>query len=935
MQSKAVRKGFERRLVTREERIGRKLHGDLCGPFRVRSYQQSKYYAVIVDDRSRFKWILFLRHKSDFTQLFKDLTLRIMNEKGTLIKTFQTDQGGEFINDILHQYLKSFGCHLQTSIARTSEQNGVSERAIRVITEGIRSLLIDANLPMCYWEDAASYFVYVLNRTYSKATVPANQTPFQAFYGTRPDVSNLPLFGTACFYHLDRKLRHKLEPTAREGRFIGFPTNMKGYKILDLKSRSIHYSRSVTFQAPDSWTNPIDLVADDVDNMLLDPDEDSSADEYDPARTKIMDRFLAALPTKSGENSHHKRKDLENKDTSSRPTKRSTLSTKSGITPSRRSQRESHPPDRFTFEDVAAHTIIEGTERIKPLEPETYEMICQALEMQLTIQECYKADDEDFPKTLKDAMSRSDRKQWWKATQSEYKALLDNNTWDLVEISPQTKTIGTRWVYVVKYDQDGNVERYKARLVAQGFTQKLGINYGEHEVYAPVASFPTIRLLIAIAIKMGAEIEQMDINSAYLNGFINRDVYLRLPEGYDSLVKGQYTQETKATMKKKRRALKLKRTLYGLKQAGRLWNEEFNRRMIENGYRRLEADQSIYTKIIDNKLVIVALYVDDLLIIAMGMDTMIKVKDELKSLFSMKEMGPVHWLLGMKIIRNRVNGSMLLAQPAHVDKILKSMNMEHCKPVDTPMVPANRVPDNLPPMPKDFPYRRIVGKLLFIAMATRPDICTAVSYLSSAVSDPTNVDYYQLKRVVRYLKGTRNLGLLFVRSGTPNPQWRDIFKVYADASYADCIKTRRSRTGIVMEFNGTPILWLSKKQSIVAISTMEAEYIAASFASQLTMFIRGVLKDLGFDLKGPTTLFEDNKACIDLANNPETSQRSKHIDVRFHYIRDHVRNQNIILESCPTSDMKADLLTKPLERITFEKLRNSMNMTNLLSDGDN
>ena len=400
--------------------------------------------------------------------------------KSTLIKTLQVDQGGEFINYELKQYLENLGCHLRTSLTGESQQNGVAERAHRTIQEGTRCLLLESDLPQIYWEDAAEYYVYILNRTMCKSTIPKDQTPYEALFGEKPDLGDVQPFGVPCFYHIPKK-QDKLAPTAREGRFLGFGKHNKGYKILDVQSRSIIYSRSVKFSPIHSRRQPLDLHYEN-EELLTDEDlmEEEDVEEYLPVEHRVLQHLQEKQPKYLGTQLTRFCMDVGS--------------------------------ECFASEELTPDMIIENIQS---------KQLMEAIESP--------------PRNLTEAMGEIDRKVWWNASVKEFEALVNNGTWEEVKVPKNTPTIGTRWIYVIKYDENGLPTKHKARLVAQGFTQKEGVNFNEHEVYAPVASYATIRLLIAIATELKMDIQQMDVDSAYLNSNLSNTVYLRLPKGYDRL----------------------------------------------------------------------------------------------------------------------------------------------------------------------------------------------------------------------------------------------------------------------------------------------------------------------------------------------------------------------------------------------------------------
>ena len=935
---------------------GAHWHGDLAGPFRIPSYQGAQYFAVIIDDRTRFRWILCLNAKGDFAEDFKNLVEKEILHQRHSLKIFQTDGGTEFVTKTLAHYLETRGCHLKLTAAGTPEQNPVAERSVRTIKEGVRTMLIDADLDEAFWQDAAQYFVEILNVTANKKTKPIGQTPYEAYKRIRPNLERFHKFGAPCVFKDHTKQRGAFEAPGRIGRFLGHARHKRAYKVLDIESRSVYYPTEIDLKVS-NVRQPEDLRFKDTERW-----DQLSDDDFTPEDMEVLERRVGARPSAGGREM------------------RSSVGAETGprertINPPPRKTRSDKGKKRKRTAGATEHTacvrqaiakIRDATaarcydvypsfgEHDMPYQAEEVAMIMEAathdramrasvskhlpdVDASKQILETIAKITNVNPKTLQEARSRKDWAQWWNAIKYEYGALISNGTWTILEVPNDTKLIRTKWVFVIKRDKNGNIEKYRARLVAKGFTQVMGLNYGEFEQYAPVASYGTVRLLLALGNLFNFEMEQLDVDSAYLKGRINTDVFVEIPEGL-----AEYLQEMKSGLPEaadkaaSKMAMKLNKTLYGLKQSGRLWNDTFAEEIKKHGYQRLRADQSVFIKRIKGKLIILALYVDDILLLGEDQHVMNIAKRELMGMFEMKEQGQVEWLLGMRVDRDRRAGKIWLTQSTYVDQILEENNLCHVKPVSTPMVYEGKevkTEDESTKMP--FNYRKVVGQLLYLSTATRPDIAVAVSKLASEVASPTPRDHARVKRVLRYLKGTKNMGVVYtatheerMRAGITldAAEIRDCIRMYVDASYGDCLKTRKSRSGVILECCGGPVLWVSKKQNCVAVSTTEAEYIAAAMGAKMLVATRQMLREIGMSSEKEVILYEDNEACIAIANNPDSSSRTKHIDIRFHYLREQVQNKILELISCPTTSMKADLLTKPLRKDIFTRMREAINV---------
>ena len=511
------------------------------------------------------------------------------------------------------------------------------------------------------------------------------------------------------------------------------------------------------------------------------------------------------------------------------------------------------------------------------------------------------------PANLEEASASNEAKQWKTAADAELKSLMDNETWELVEPPPGRKPIGCKWVFKTKYGPDGMVERFKGRLVTKGFAQKLGIDY--EETFSPVAKFSSIRALLALAVQKGMHVHQMDVVTAFLNGRLEEEVYMEQPEGYQ--------QPGKEAL-----VCKLKKSLYGLKQSPRCWNSEFKLFVESLGFQQSSADPCVFIKITDDGLLIVAGYVDDLIMIATVIAELLDLKMEFSTRFEMKDMGELHYCLGIGVIQDKDAGVIKLHQKQYIQRLLEKYRMSDANPVSTPAdanVKLVKEDGVSKPVDKVF-YQSIVGSLLYAAIATRPDIAQSVSAISKFCATPTEAHLTAAKRVLRYLKGTQDVSIVY------KPTEEYILYGYSDANWAGDLDGRRSTTGNLFLVASGPVSWLSKKQATVALSTTEAEYIALSSATQEAVWLRRLLHDVGVKETGPTMIAEDNQGTIALTKNPVSHSRTKHIDMRHHYICEAVGENIIAVEYCPIKEMLADILTKPLPCITFENLREKMGL---------
>uniref|UniRef100_A0AAV1VK26 Integrase catalytic domain-containing protein n=1 Tax=Peronospora matthiolae TaxID=2874970 RepID=A0AAV1VK26_9STRA len=517
----------------------------------------------------------------------------------------------------------------------------------------------------------------------------------------------------------------------------------------------------------------------------------------------------------------------------------------------------------------------------------------------------------ETPTTFKSAMESSDSGKWKEACDSEFDSLQRNDTWEIVPLPKGRKAIGCRWVFRVKENQDGEVERFKARLVAKGFSQKFGVDY--EETFAPVAKFTSIRVVLSMAAKYGLMLHQMDVKTAFLNGSLNEDIYMDQPDGYLDATQPDYV-------------CKLKRSLYGLKQSPRMWNQTIDGFMIKMGFKKCESDHCIYIKRDDQDMILVVLYVDDLILASSNNELLKSTKMALSKRFEMTDLGELDYFLGMEIKNDRKTGMVTVQQTKFLKSVLTKFGMDNSKPVKTPQDPGLKLTKNMCEQECkhedtmcNVPYRSAVGGIMYLMVATRPDLAAAVGSLSQFSSDPCPTHWQALKRVLRYLQATPNHGLEFTREEGSR------ICGYTDADWAGDIESRRSTSGYVFMMSGGCISWKSQKQRTVALSSTEAEYMALSEATKEAVWLKVLLGELGeMTSDEAIKMYEDNQGSIALAKNPEFHKRTKHIDIRYHFVREKVESGEVVLEYCPTQDMLADMMTKPIAAVQFENIRDRL-----------
>ncbi|KAL5760877.1 hypothetical protein ACOSQ2_019715 [Xanthoceras sorbifolium] len=509
--------------------------------------------------------------------------------------------------------------------------------------------------------------------------------------------------------------------------------------------------------------------------------------------------------------------------------------------------------------------------------------------------------DSGEPECYDEAMQVEDSVKWESAMRDEMDSLMSNQTWELAELPPGKKALHNKWVFRIKEEHNGN-KRYKARMVVKGFQQKEGIDY--NEIFSPVVKLTTIRLVLKIVAAENLHLEQLDVKTAFLHGDLEEEIYMRQPEGFKEAGKENLV-------------CRLKKSLYGLKQAPRQWYKKFDSFMSSSGFTRCQADHCCYIKRFDNSFIILLLYVDDMLVAGSDMQEIMNLKRELSKQFAMKDLGAAKQILGMRIKRDTKSGTLLLSQAEYIKKVLSRFNMQDAKPVSTPLGIHFRLSKEQSPKTEEerthmakVPYASAIGSLMYAMVCTRPDIAQAVGAVSRYMNNPGKIHWEAVKWILRYLRGTTNKTLCFKGGDTT-------LTGYVDADLAGNVDIRKSTTGYVYTLGGTAVSWVSQLQKIVALSTTEAEYVAVTEASKEMVWLQSFLEELG-KKQEDNVLYCDSQSAIHLAKNPSFHSRTKHIQLRYHFIRSLLEDGILKLEKISGAQNPADMLTKT---VTTDKLK--------------
>ena len=459
--------------------------------------------------------------------------------------------------------------------------------------------------------------------------------------------------------------------------------------------------------------------------------------------------------------------------------------------------------------------------------------------------------------------------------------------------------IKNRSVFDIKTDG-----RKKARLVAKGFSQVEGIDYDQ--IFSPVVRFETVRIMFALAALESWHVSGLDVKSAFLYGVLDEEIYMEQPEGFK--VKGQ-----------ERKVLRLRRAIYGLKQAALVWWRELANSLKQLGFVRLYSDAGIFICRTQGTYVIVVAYVDDILFVGPNMSVIISKKQAFMDKWECRDLGDCKEFLRMRIVRK--DRKIFLDQCSYLEKVVERFGMQNAKYARTPLPTGYQPAPNqgkVNPLIRS-EFQQVIGSLLYIMLGTRPDIAFAVTKLAQFAANPSKEHLDKARYVVRYLAGTADYALVF--DGASNKG----LIAYTDSDYAADLIKRRSTTGYHFKLANGIISWQSRAQKTIALSATEAEYMALSDCSRQAVWIQNIFSELGLP-KRPTQICADNEGGIFIASNPVQERRTKHIDVRYHYVRDCIEQKRIEVVWVPTDDNSADMFTKNLGHVKFEKFRSMLGL---------
>jgi transposase InsO family protein len=858
------------------------IHSDIC-EMSEKSLGGARYMLTFVDDCSRFCYIYFLPNKDAETVVSKFDEFVNWAERTTNCKVLRlrSDHGSEYENAVMKAFCCQRGIVQEFANSYSPSQNGTAERINRSLLEIMRANMIQARLPGNLWAEVMAYSCYLYN--YRPHSALNSVAPATCFFGEKDSRRSMKLthcHPVGCAIHITKppSKRSKMQSKTIKGWYLGIGINEPGVRVWFPETNEIYTSAHITVWREQRYTPSV--VSEALIPVPVDPEKEWEIDCIVDERVQKGKRLF-------------------------------------------RVRWKGFPdPEDDTWQSYSslADTIA----------MEKWESPCEDV-----IHACVAATGPVFP-TVRQALQSREHDKWWDAMCKEHDSIMEQGTWEIVPRPPNRKVVGATWVLRTKKDVQSGHTIYKARLCARGFTQIPGIDFDA--TFAPTVSRAGLRLTIAIAVQFGMLIHAIDCKNAFLNGSIDREIYLEQPPHFIS------PGTTSSS-----HVCRLKKALYGLKQSPLIWNQALHSALESAGFRRMEYEPCLYVHRSrggdaslgpkteesinfanvqkDPMFVIIAVYVDDLTIAAMTLKGLDFAKKSISSVFQIKDEGEVKKVIGIEF--EKLDNGYILHQREYLNQVLSRYGLNGANRVLIPMDQGCKLYPKAEsePASDSTQYRSQVGAILFAATCTRPDLCVSTNMCARYVENPGQRHSGALKRILRYIKGTLNYGLEFRRNGKPIE-----ITGYCDSDFAGDETDSKSTSGYVVFVNGCAVSWKTTKQKSVSTSTVEAEYIAASMACKEVMWLRWLLEEILEDRLTKPVVWIDNNGARLLAENEQLSEKTKHIRYSHHFIKECIKDGVLELKQVPTQDNVADMMTKPLNRQLLERHRDGIKLVMFKED---
>jgi transposase InsO family protein len=976
VRGRATRTPFGHRGLDRGTKAGECLHLDT---YQVKVEREGRmvteYGLVIKDMYSGHVWHERVLSKDEVADVFTKVTRRAETQFSCRVKRIYADGGTEFINQTLKAFCDRSGKELHWTPARTQQLNGGSERTVRTFKDSVGTMTQHAGAPVKLWGRAATHAAFVWNRTHIAADTRV--TPYEAMRGKKPSLTHLTaVWGCDAYCHVPREQRGALEPKSEPCIYVGHNEEQNAAHVLLLSTKKIICSRDVTYRSGSfTFMRAIQRGDDGVREAMQTHDAELSAEVdstdgrnsaeaqsapaqggRDSAVTSLSDAAEVnsdphadaeewTVESIVGQRKRNGRMEYKvhwagfssAEDTWEPAAEVSELSAMDvwqaqQQQPLRRSPRTG---DTTVAAAVPPRSVVIDGDDAADEEPQVHMAMSALRSLQLpeempeqaallsAVTAGIAALELQTPQTYRQAMASPDAVKWKAALDKEIRSCNEQEVWRLVprdQLPPGANVLPCKEVFKIKVNEHGDVTEHKARVTPKGYRQKRGVDF--FDTFARTGQYKTLRVALSLVAKWNYELAQFDVPTAFLNAPVEEDIYMELPEGYEQ--PGM--------------VCKLQKSLYGLKQAPRNWDILVHTFITSDmGFRATVSDPSFYFKRSrTGRLMLIYRFVDDMQGSYHAEDAAefhqyVKL---LQNRFRIKQLHTATWMLGMRISRDRKMRTITLSQELYVTKALERFGLQQCRSVSTPEA-VGAAHDSHPALdaPADAQrFMEMTGTLMYAAISTRPDIAHAVHYLASHMQVPTKRHMLAAERVLRYLAGTKDLGLVFGSRNGDNvgdsrgrrAQVQVDVCAFADADWANDKGDRKSISGWVAKLNGDPVSWSSKKQRVVALSTCEAELYAEAAAIQEVLWLRGLMEELGLHTQTGSIVYGDNQSTLAISQNGVKGERTKHVDVKYHFVTETVERGAVKLRWVPTTQQQADIFTKALAAPVFELLRNQL-----------
>ena len=907
------------------------VHGPvspISGPF--------KYFMVVVCRGTRMCHVYLLTTKDlVLTQTVKHIVKMKTQYSERRIKKIRFDNAQEFVSESMRRFLEAHGIEHEACVEYNHAQNGLAEAQIKRLQQVTRTMLIGCRLPASAWGHAVLHANAILQL---RPVATMTESPKELLEGVKPSIAHLRVFGCVVYVPLPEPKRVKLGPQRTLGVYVGYESPSI-IRYLDPKTGQMFRARFADCVFDESnfpclgddrklqHSSPTSSEMDRVrkDEIFL-PRSGPLVATRAPDAARVEELVKQAIDlhniaTKAPDAMAHDQGMTRSTGIGSQfKNAPATIDTSAAPVTIIEGRRRPGRPPGSKNKPESKRRRLETTDRTRETSGGTTDTLPMSNEVAKVGESHHNTTRDlgtrDFvPSTMLEARQSAAWPQWRKGRDDELSSLISRDVFgDVVELPMGVHPLGHRWVFALKRNAKGEIVRHKVRLVAKGYAQKIGIDYDE--TYAPVMDAVAYRFLLAMAAHYSLETETMDVVTAYLYGELDRTIYMEAPEGYQDEIRTSL----------QRPVVRLQKALYGLKQSGRMWYQRLVTFLEQQGFVSDVSNPCILVWRDETGFVIVAIYVDDLNLIGTR-SSILKVKAMLNKEFEMKDLGKLRHCLGLQI--EHLAAGIFVHQSTYVKNVLTKYNMATSNAISTPMeIRGERgiyddAKEGEALLDESTPYMSAIGELMWLANRTRPDIVYAVNVLARHSKQPTQRHWAGVKRIIRYLSGTADYGIMYRNRGS-NPGRPETLG-FADAGYRSDLRTGLAQGGYVFKANGAAISWKSRKQKLVATSTAHAELIAlyegAREAVSLSRLAEFLERSTGLkDLRQRIPLHEDNEACVkQVQKGYIRTDDVKHIDPKFYTWIAQENGNAFEVKPIPSKENTADLMTKALPPVVHER----------------